>query len=88
VAIPRDAIRQGNKIWLVNDGLLHIRSPQIVRADKDFAYVVSGIEDKALLVLSALDVPIAGMKVRTQPESPKVKQVNDVGTQDNRVEAE
>ncbi|UCG56080.1 MAG: efflux RND transporter periplasmic adaptor subunit [Phycisphaerales bacterium] len=82
VAVPRDAIRQGNEIWLVNGGRLHIRSPQIVRTDKDFAYVVSGIEDKALIVLSGLDVPIAGMKIRTQPELPKVKQVNDVGTQE------
>lgn len=88
VAIPRDAIRQGNKIWLVNDGRLHIRSPQIVRADERFAYVVSGVEDNALLVISALNVPIDGMKVRTQREQPKADQIKDASAQKDAVEAE
>jgi RND family efflux transporter MFP subunit len=64
VAVPRDAIRQGNRIWLVNNGRLHIRHLEIVRADKDFAYVMSGLEDNAVIVVSSLDVVTEGMKVR------------------------
>ena len=40
VAVPRDAIREGNKVWLVKDGRLQIRRLEIVRADRDFAYTV------------------------------------------------
>ena len=66
VAIPRDAIREGNRIWLVNDNLLRIQSLEVVRADKDFAYVVIGVPDKTNIVTSSLDVAIDGMKVRTE----------------------
>ena len=66
VAIPRDAVREGNQLWLVQDNLLRVQSLDIVRADKDFAYVVTGIEDKANIVTSSLDVAVDGMKVRTE----------------------
>lgn len=66
VALPRDSIREGNKIWLVNDSRLHIQPLDIVRADKDFAYVVSDIPDKANVVISSLDVATDDMKVRTE----------------------
>jgi RND family efflux transporter MFP subunit len=66
VAIPRDAVREGNRLWLVKDNLLHIQSLDVVRADKDFAYVVTGIEDKTNIVTSSLDVVVDGMKIRTE----------------------
>ena len=77
VAVPRDAIREGNGVWLVNDNRLHIQALDIVRADKDFAYVVSGLRDRAYVVTSSLDAVVDGMQVRTeadgaaQPEQPK-----------------
>jgi RND family efflux transporter MFP subunit len=77
IAVPRDAIREGNNVWLVNNNRLHIQPLEIVRSDKDFAYVVSGIPDKANVVVSSLDVATDGMKVRTQ--------LDDVTTNDNEV---
>jgi len=68
VAVPRDAIREGNKVWLVNDNRLYIQSLDIVRADKDFAYVVSGVRDEANIAISSLDAVIEGMKVRTKAD--------------------
>jgi multidrug efflux pump subunit AcrA (membrane-fusion protein) len=64
VAVPRDAIHDGNKVWLVNEGRLHIKPLDIVRADKDFAYVTSGLDDGAMIVTSSLDTVVEGMKVR------------------------
>ena len=69
-AVPRNAIRSSNEIWLVNDGLLHIQPLEIVRADKDFAYVVSGVDDQSTIVLSSLDMVTEGMKVRVQTKNP------------------
>jgi len=66
VAVPRDAVREGNKVWAVNDGRLHILTLKIVRADKDFAYTSSGLDDGALIVVSSLDMATDGMVVRTQ----------------------
>ncbi|UCF15216.1 MAG: efflux RND transporter periplasmic adaptor subunit [Phycisphaerales bacterium] len=70
VAVPRDAIREGNRIWLVNDDRLHIRPLEIVRADKDFAYVVSDGGDEVVVVVSSLDAVVDGMKVRVQSDTP------------------
>jgi RND family efflux transporter MFP subunit len=68
VAVPRDAVREGNQVWLVNEGRLHIQPLDVVRADKDFAYVASGLDDGANVVVSSLDAVVDGMKVRTRTE--------------------
>ncbi|MBN2183033.1 MAG: efflux RND transporter periplasmic adaptor subunit [Sedimentisphaerales bacterium] len=65
-AIPRDAMREGNKVWLVEDNVLRIQFVDVIRADKDFAYIASGIDDKANVVTSSMDVAVDGMKIRTE----------------------
>jgi len=69
VAVPRDAIREGNQMWLVNGNRLHIRPLKIVRVDKNFAYVVSDVLDKANAVISSLDAVVDGMEVRTEADT-------------------
>ncbi len=69
IAVPRDAIREGNRVWVVNEGRLHIRTLEIARADKDFAYITSGLDDGAEIVVSSLDAVVDGMAVRTQADS-------------------
>jgi RND family efflux transporter MFP subunit len=69
VAVPRDAVRNGTEVWVVEDGRLYIRPLNIVRTDKDFAYTVSGLDDGAQIVVSALDIVTEGMKVRTKAEA-------------------
>jgi multidrug efflux pump subunit AcrA (membrane-fusion protein) len=69
VAVPRDAIRDRNIVWLVDDGQLHITPLDIVRADDEFAYVTSGVPDGALIVTSALDVAVDQMAVRIPQDS-------------------
>ncbi|MHC4517377.1 MAG: efflux RND transporter periplasmic adaptor subunit [Planctomycetota bacterium] len=68
VAVPRDAVRGQDHVWLVNDGRLHITPLDIVRADDAFAYVTSGVPDRALIVTSALDAVVDGMTVRLARE--------------------
>ncbi len=68
IAVPRDAIRQGNKVWVVEEERLHIQPLEIARAERDFAYVISGLDDGAMIVLSSLDTVTEGMKVRSQLE--------------------
>jgi len=68
VAVPRDAIRQGSQMWIVNGNRLHIRPLKVVRADKDFAYVVSDELDEAKVVISSLDAVIDGMEIRTEDD--------------------
>lgn len=70
VAVPRDAVREGNKVWVVENGQLHIQTLDVARSDQDFAYVTSGLDDEATIVLSSLDMATEGMKVRTSSEIP------------------
>lgn len=66
VAVPRDAVRESNKVWVVEGNCLHIKTLEIARADKDFAYSISGLEGGAQIVVSSLDMVTEGMAVRTQ----------------------
>ncbi len=89
VAVPRDAIHGGNKVWLVNDDVLHIEALEIARADKDFAYAISGIADGAMVVVSSLDTIVEGMKVRTQVEGQaKRNDIEAFGKADTRLETD
>ena len=76
IAVPRDAIRDGNQMWVVNGNRLRIRPLKIVRVDKNFAYVASDVLDKAIVVISSLDAVVDDMEVRTEA---------DVTTQDEQV---
>ena len=66
LAVPRDAIHESNKVWMVKDDRLYIKALDIVRADKDFAYALADINQNATIVTSSLDTVMEGMKVRTQ----------------------
>ena len=68
VAVPRDAIREGNQMWLVNGNRLRIRLLKVVRFDKNFAYVVSDVLDDANVVISSLDAVVDGMEVRMEAD--------------------
>jgi RND family efflux transporter MFP subunit len=69
VAIPRDAMHNSNEVWVVKDDQLHVQSLEIVRADKDFAYAGSGLEDGEMIVISSLDAVTEDMKVRIKTDS-------------------
>ncbi|MHC4131393.1 MAG: efflux RND transporter periplasmic adaptor subunit [Planctomycetota bacterium] len=67
--IPRDALREGDNVWLVNNDRLHVKKLNVARADNEYAYVTDGIEDGALLVISSLEFAIDGMMVRLQADT-------------------
>jgi RND family efflux transporter MFP subunit len=68
IAVPRDAMRNSNEVWVAEDDQLHIQTLDIVRADRDFAYARSGLDDGDMIVISSLDTVIEGMRVRIQTE--------------------
>jgi len=80
LAIPRDAVHNGNEVWVVNNDRLHIKKLDIIRSDKDFAYVVSGLEDSSVIVLSSLDVVSEGMRVRLDGETEEVTDANSINS--------
>lgn len=64
VAIPRQAVHEPNRLWLVRDGRLLTQSVEIVRTDEEYAYVASGLPDEVLIVTSKPDGLVEGMAWR------------------------
>ncbi|UCE99740.1 MAG: efflux RND transporter periplasmic adaptor subunit [Planctomycetota bacterium] len=89
IPVPRDAIRQGNKVWVVESGRLHIQQLEIARSDQNFVYTTSGLDDGAVIVLSSLDAATEGIKVRTQLEtSSETEKFNRDSNEPESVEAQ
>jgi len=64
IRVPRYAVHNPNHLWVVNENRLHIQQVQIVRYDKDYAYVISGINDGDIIVTSPLDTVTDRMEIR------------------------
>jgi hypothetical protein len=64
IPVPRHAIHEGGRLWIERDGELRVVSVGITRTDREYAYVASGLEDGAQVILTSLDAVTDGMKVR------------------------
>jgi len=54
--IPRSTVHNNREVWVVNDKYLNIRPVEIIRRDKYYAYITSGLETDTILVVSPLDI--------------------------------
>ena len=62
----------------------YIRPLKIVRADKDFAYTDSGLDDGDMIIVSSLDTVTEQMKVRIQADSKNAATFAEVVENQNR----
>jgi RND family efflux transporter MFP subunit len=68
IAVPLEAVREGNRVWLVDDGRLAARFLEIMWINAAHAYVTSGLPDGALVVANPIDGLEEGMTVRTSKD--------------------
>ncbi len=65
IAVPRRALRDGNRIWVMTaEGKLAIRDVETVWSDARHVYVHDGTAVGEQLVLSDIAAPVAGMALR------------------------
>jgi membrane fusion protein, multidrug efflux system len=64
VALPRHALREGEKVWVFDDGSLRVLDVKVARADRERVYVSAGLEEGDEVIVSALDAVTDGMKIR------------------------
>ncbi len=63
--VPRIAIKGSDELLVANDDdELEIRQVGIVRSDADFAYIHIGVEAGERVVLTAIESPVNGMRLR------------------------
>ncbi len=70
VPVPRNALREGGKVWVMGEGdKLEIRDVDIVWRTSDHVFVRAGVTAGERLVVSRIGTPVAGMALRTGPTS-------------------
>lgn len=67
--IPLQWVRDGNIVWLKEDGKLVFQSVAIAYEDRDYAYISSGLSKDDEIVVSDISVPVEAMKIRTLDEA-------------------
>lgn len=70
LTIPRAALREGQKIWVVgNDNLLRVADADILWPEKDTLLISSDLMNGEQLIVSDLRVALPGLKVNPQPST-------------------
>ena len=76
--IPRSALRGNGQIVLVgDDNLLQIRNVDILRADAEYAYLQGGAVAGERLILTSIENPINGLRVRIESETGGLQLASD-----------
>ncbi len=71
IVLPRDAIREGARVWVKNAGNeLDVRPVEIVLSRKDTVLINQGIRDGEAIITSQLPAAIPGLPLQTVDESP------------------
>ena len=67
VAIPRIALREGNKVWIEREGILAIEQASVVWSTEERVFVRGGLQPGDNVVVSRIAAPVAGMSLRPSP---------------------
>lgn len=70
IIVPRGAMRGSDQLLFVDsDSRLRLGRVQVLRTDSEFAYLTAGAKDGDRIVLTAIESPINGTKVRVKGEA-------------------
>ncbi|MCZ6872463.1 MAG: efflux RND transporter periplasmic adaptor subunit [bacterium] len=69
IVIPRAALHDDNTVYLAQDNLLASRKVRVLRLLRDQAVIASGLQPGDRVIVSPLDAPVLGMKLRPQATS-------------------
>lgn len=64
--LPRSALRRDREVLVVDDDdRLHVRAVEVLRSGRDQTWVSAGLEPGDRVIVSALEIAMDGMRVRT-----------------------
>jgi RND family efflux transporter MFP subunit len=70
IRVPREALRGNNQLMFVDDeSRLRIRQVEVLRADAEYAYLSDGAAPGDRVILTAIESPVNGMRVRIAGET-------------------
>lgn len=65
VAVPRRAVREGDRVFVMQDDALSIRELGVVWRSEDTIFAREGVGDGEALIISRVATPVEGMLLRT-----------------------
>lgn len=68
VAVPRRAVREGDRVFVMNDDALSIRELSVVWRSEDTVFAREGVQGGESLIVSRVATPVDGMLLRTANE--------------------
>ena len=91
VRIPRDALRAGNMVFILNgDGQLEIRTVRVTHSSPDYAVISDGLEAQEQVIISNIRNPIPGMLLQAGTSSdaspdtkPDTSSIAETGSAEN-----
>lgn len=69
VRIDRAHVRQGNTVWVMDDGKLRVRQADVVFSDASYSYVRDGVEEGDRIVITNLATIVDGLPIREVEKS-------------------
>ena len=68
VKLPRESLRQGNQVLVVDqDNKLRTRMVNVLEANSEFVVISSGVNDGDIVNMSQLGISVDGLLVETDP---------------------
>lgn len=68
VMIPREALRNGEEVFVVSDNqTLDIRTPRVIHSNPQNAILAGGVEDGEQVVVSPIQTPTQGLRLEPLP---------------------
>lgn len=64
VEIPREALRDGDTVWVMEEGTLSIRETEVLAEAENRVFLTSGVSSGESVIVSSLSVVTQGMSVR------------------------
>lgn len=80
IELPRFAVNAAGYVWVITEGeerVLERRAVQIERRDRQSAYISAGLEPGEKVMLTQLDNPISGQRIRIASDSVEVENDNN-----------
>jgi RND family efflux transporter MFP subunit len=69
VRLPRESLRQGNQVLIVDqDNKLRTRMVEVLETNNDYVIIASGVENGDIVNLSQLGISVDGTLVETEPQ--------------------
>ncbi|MEQ9560904.1 MAG: efflux RND transporter periplasmic adaptor subunit [Woeseiaceae bacterium] len=69
IRVPRSALRGSDRLMFVDEeSRLQVRTVDVLRTDSEYAYLSGGARSGERIIVTAIDAPINGMRVRTGDE--------------------